>query len=53
LRADADWVVNDKRAERIWRQQGLKVAAKQPKRDRLWLADGSCVRLRAEHRDHV
>jgi hypothetical protein len=46
-------VVNDKRVERIWRQEGLKVPAKQPKRGRLWLADGSCVRLRAAHRDHV
>ena len=46
-------VVNDKRVERIWRQEGLKVPAKQPKRGRLWLADGSCVRLRATHRDHV
>jgi len=43
-------VVNDKRVER---REGLKVPAKQPKRGRLWLADGSCVRLRAEHPDHV
>ncbi len=53
LRAGSGWVVNDKRVERIWRQEGLKVPARQPKRGRLWLADGSCVRLRAEHRDHV
>ena len=53
LRAGSGWVVNDKRVERIWRLEGLKVPAKQPKRGRLWLADGSCVRLRAEHRDHV
>jgi hypothetical protein len=53
LRIWAGWVVNDKRVERIWRQEGLKVPAKQPKRGRLWLADGSCVRLRATHRDHV
>lgn len=53
LRTWAGWVVNDKRVERIWRQEGLKVPAKQPKRGRLWLADGSCVRLRPEHRDHV
>ena len=45
--------MNDKRVERIWRQEGLKVPAKQPKRGRLWLNDGSCVRLRAEHRNHV
>jgi len=53
LRSTAGWVVNDKRVERIWRREGLKVPAKQPKRGRLWLNDGSCVRLRAEHRNHV
>ena len=45
----AGWIVNDKRIERIWRREGLKVPHKQPKRGRLWLADGSCIRLRAEH----
>ena len=52
LRNDG-WLVNHKRVERIWRQEGLKVPSKQPKRARLWLNDGSCVRLRAEHKDHV
>jgi putative transposase len=47
------WVVNKKRVERIWRREGLKVPHKQPKRGRLWLADGSCIRLRPEHRNHV
>jgi putative transposase len=47
------WQVNHKRVERIWRQEGLKVPQKQPKRRRLWLADGSCVRLRPTHRNHV
>jgi transposase InsO family protein len=47
------WQVNHKRVERIWRQEGLKVPQKQPKRRRLWLADGSCVRLRPSHRNHV
>ena len=47
------WKVNHKRVERIWRQEGLKVPGKQPKRGRLWLADGSCVRRRAERRNHV
>jgi putative transposase len=50
---DAGWVVNVKRVERIWRQEGLKVPARQPKRGRLWLNDGSCVRLRPEHSNHV
>jgi len=47
------WQVNHKRVERIWRQEGLKVPGKQPKRGRLWLNDGSCVPLRAGQRDHV
>ena len=49
----AGWQVNAKRVQRIWRQEGLKVPSKQPKRGRLWLADGSCIRLRPEHRNHV
>ena len=49
----AGWLVNDKRVERIWRREGLKVPAKQPKRKRLWLGDGSCIRLRAERANHV
>jgi transposase InsO family protein len=52
LRA-AGWRVNAKRVERIWRREGLKVPRKQPKRGRLWLADGSCVRLRPERPNHV
>jgi len=52
LRAEG-WTVNHKRVERIWRREGLKVPQKQPKRGRLWLNDGSCVRLRPTHRNHV
>jgi len=47
------WRVNHKRVERIWRRKGLKVPMRQPKRGRLWLNDGSCMRLRPEHPDHV
>jgi putative transposase len=47
------WRVNHKRVERIWRQEGLKVPQKQPKRGRLWLTDGSCIRLRPMKKDHV
>jgi len=47
------WIVNHKRVERIWRMEGLKVPKKQPKRGRLWLNDGSCIRLRPEYKDHV
>ena len=47
------WRVNTKRVERIWRREGLRVPRKQPKRGRLWLNDGSCIRRRPEHKDHV
>jgi putative transposase len=47
------WQVNHKRIERLWRQEGLKVPQKQPKRGRLWLNDGSCVRLRPAYGNHV
>ena len=47
------WKVNHKRVQRLWRQAGLKVPSKQPQRGRIWLNDGSCVRHRATHRDHV
>ena len=47
------WVVNHKRVQRLWRREGLKVPVKQPKRGRLWFNDGSCVRLRPKHKDHV
>src|ERR1044071_8461772 len=45
----AGWLVNDKRVERIWRCEGLKVPQKQPKRGRLWLTDGSWTRPRPGH----
>lgn len=47
------WSVNHKRVERIWREEGLKVPPKQPKRGRLWFNDGSCVGLRPAYRNHV
>jgi putative transposase len=53
LRSTAGWIVNDKRVERIWRREGLKVPQKQPKKGRLWLNDGSCIRLRPEYPNHV
>ena len=53
LRSTSGWVVNDKRVERIWRQEGLKVPRRQPKRSRIWPSDGACVRLRAERPNHV
>jgi putative transposase len=53
LKHEKGWRVNHKRVERIWKRVGLKVPNKQPKRGRLWLNDGSCIRLRPEHQDHV
>jgi transposase InsO family protein len=52
LRAEG-FAVNPKRVERLWRREGLKVPQKQPKRGRLWLNDGSCIRLKPERKDHV
>ena len=52
LRAEG-WKVNHKRVERLWTREGLKVPKKQPKRGRLWLNDGSCIRLRPQYKDHV
>jgi transposase InsO family protein len=53
LNNEHGWRVNHKRVERIWREEGLKVPKKQPKRSRLWLNEGSCIRLRPEYKDHV
>jgi putative transposase len=50
---DDGWQVGKDRVERIWRREGLKVPQRQKPRGRLWLNDGSCVRLRPEHRNHV
>jgi len=53
LLRETGWRVNKKRVERIWRREGLKVPARQPKRGRLWFNDGSCARLRPERPNHV
>jgi transposase InsO family protein len=49
----AGWHVGKDRVQRIWRREGLKVPQKQHPRARLWLNDGSCLRLRPEHANHV
>jgi putative transposase len=49
----AGWLVGKDRVQRIWRREGLKVPQKQKPRGRLWLNDGSCVRLRPERANHV
>ncbi len=53
LLREAGWPVGKDRVERIWRREGLKVPQKQKPRGRLWLNDGSCVRLRPERPNHV
>ena len=53
LLREEGWKVNHKRIERLWRRERLKVPQKQPRRRRLWLNDGSCVRLRPKRKDHV
>jgi len=53
LLQSAGWEVSHGRVLRIWRREGLRVPQKQPKRGRLWLNDGSCIRLRPEHPNHV
>lgn len=50
---EAGWNVVKDRVERIWRREGLKVPQKQKPRRRLWLNNGSCVRLGPEHQNHV
>lgn len=47
------WDVGRDRVFSIWRKEGLKVPSKQPKKSRLWLNDGSCIRQRAEYKNHV
>jgi transposase InsO family protein len=53
LPQQAGWEISLSVVERIWRREGLKVPRKQPRRDRLWLNDGSCIRLRSERPGHV
>jgi putative transposase len=53
LLRNAGWQVGKDRVQRIWRREGLKVPQKQRPRGRLWLHDGSCIRLRPERANHV
>ena len=53
LLRSAGWSVGHDRVERIWRREGLKVPKRQKPRERLWLNDGSCMRLRPERTNHV
>ena len=49
----AGWRVGKDRVQRIWRREGLKVPNRHRPRSRLWLNDGSCVRLQPLRRNHV
>lgn len=53
LLTQSGWQVGCNRVQRIWRREGLKVPRKQKPRGRLWLNDGSCIRMRLQHRNHV
>ena len=54
LMRNAGWLqATPDRVRRIWREEGLKVPSQQKPRGRLWLNDGSCLRLRPEYRNHV
>jgi len=53
LLPQAGWHAGKDRVPRIWRREGLKVPAKQKPRGRLWLNEGSCIRLRPEKPNHV
>ncbi len=54
LRADG-WRVNHKRIERLWQEENMQVPQKQHRRRRLPRcgSENSCVRRRAQHKDHV
>ena len=47
------WTVGRDCVHAVWQREGLQVPQKQPKRARLWLGDGSCIRLRPTHKNHV
>ena len=53
LLQQSGWQLSRSRFQRIWKQEDLRVPHKQPKRGRLWLTDGSCIRLRPQWRNHV
>ncbi len=53
LRQMAGWLVGRDRVQRIWRREGLKGPQKHKPRGRLWLNNGSCIRLRPERPNHV
>lgn len=53
LLRQSSWRVNRKQAYRLWVQDGLKVPQNQRKRRRLGHSENSCVRCKAEHKDHV
>lgn len=53
LLKEEGYLINKKRVQRIWIQEGLKVPYRQPKRARLWLNESSCIRLKPEYKNHV
>jgi len=54
LMRNAGWILaTPDRVRHIWKEEGLKVPDKQTPRGRLWLNDGSCLRLRPAYQNHV
>jgi transposase InsO family protein len=53
LLREEGWLVNRKRVQRIWREEGLRVPAQSPKRRRLGTSTVPADRLRAERPNHV
>lgn len=47
------WDVGRDRVFSIWRKEGLKAPHRQAKKGRIWMKDGSCIRLRPEYKNHV
>lgn len=52
LLREAGWSVSDGLIGRLLRRNELNIPKKQPKKGRLWLNDGSCMRLRPEYRNN-
>lgn len=47
------WLVNHKKVERLWREEGLQLPQRHKKRRRLYHKDSSIIRLRPTHPNHV
>ena len=54
LLVERHWQVNHKRVHRLWKRDNMQVPGKQHRRRRFsGGSENSCMRRRAEHKDHV